>query len=119
VNIDSPISAAIRLLCQAKDNGGGIELRDIFGPAAEAWRSPDEIMARVGRDERLQWCLRLPALLEVRRDDTLVPPVWFSLTITGEALIDLSEVPSEFKAPSRQIRGVSERKPDLNSRSPP
>jgi hypothetical protein len=93
VNIDSSITAAITLLSQAKDNGGGLELRDIFGPAAEAWRSPDQIMARVARHERLQWCLRVPALLEVRR----------RRYATGEAFIDLLDTPSEFRVGQTEL----------------
>ena len=85
--------AAHRLLSQAKDNGGGLELHDIFGPQAEAWTSAAEIMAKVRDHEALRWCLEIPVMLEPQRDDTLVPPIWFLLTATGEAFVDLRAVP--------------------------
>ena len=85
--------AAYRLLSQAKDNGGGLSLHNIFGPAAEDWTSIEEIMIKVRDHDALQWCLQMPAMLDVHHDDSLVPPVWFLLTPAGQAFVDLRNSP--------------------------
>jgi hypothetical protein len=85
--------AACRLLSQAKDNGGGLSLHNIFGPAAEDWTSIEEIMGKLREHDVLQWCLQIPVMLEVHQDDSLVPPVWFLLTPTGQAFVDLRNSP--------------------------
>ena len=87
--------AAHRLLSQAKDNGGGLELRDIFGPAAEDWTSAEQITTKVPDHDTLRWCLEIPVMLEMQRDDALVPSIWFVLTAAGEAFVDLRATPAE------------------------
>jgi hypothetical protein len=91
----SLVEAATRLLSEAKDNGGGLELQDVFGPATEHWTSAEQIMAPVRAHHALQWCLRFSPKLEMRQDETLVPPVWFLLTTAREALVTLRETPAE------------------------
>jgi hypothetical protein len=89
---------AIALLERARDNGGGLELHDIFGPGAEKMATVEQILPAVQDHLALQWCFQQPALLELRRDDTLVPPVWFLLTDAGEGFAALQGTPAELKA---------------------
>ena len=44
-------------------------------------------MPAVRRHDALQWCLKMPGLLEMQHDDSMVPPIWFLLTAPGEALL--------------------------------
>jgi hypothetical protein len=88
---ESSVHEAVALLLQAKGNGGGLELHNVFGPAAENMVTVEQIMAAVQAHEALQWCLQEPAMLKMQRDDSLVPPVAFVLTGAGETFTDLWE----------------------------
>ena len=68
------------------------------GPAAEDWTA-GQIMRAVETHDAMHWCLKLPGLLEMQRDDSLLPLTWFVLTPSGDAYIALRSAPTELCTP--------------------
>jgi hypothetical protein len=94
------MNGAIHLLDRARDNGGGLELHDVFGPTAEDLVTVEQIVSAIQGHLALQWGLQAPALLELQRDNTLTPPVWFVLTAAGETFATLPGLPAELMGSS-------------------